>query len=154
MPFHLCNIISLLTKKSLQGEQSQRSSSLLWFSSPASCFLLVYKVFGTSAHNAENLGSIPGSGRSSGGGTGNPLQYSCLENSMNRGALVGYSQWDRRVGQDWMTNTHVSRMEPGPTALKINKRCFPPLSCSQSARKNNIGNSKLCYTIECVVFLT
>ena len=25
---------------------------------------------------------------------------SCLENSMNRGALVGYSQWDRRVGQD------------------------------------------------------
>ena len=41
-----------------------------------------------SAHNAKdagNLGSIPGSGRSPGGGHGNPLQYSCLENSMNRG---------------------------------------------------------------------
>ena len=33
-----------------------------------------------------DLGSIPGSGRSPGGGHGNPLQYSCLENSMDRGA--------------------------------------------------------------------
>ena len=31
------------------------------------------------------LGSIPGSGRSPGGGYGNPLQYSCLENPMDRG---------------------------------------------------------------------
>ena len=33
-----------------------------------------------SACNVEDLGSIPGSGRSPGGGHGNPLQYSCLEN--------------------------------------------------------------------------
>ena len=33
-----------------------------------------------------DLGLIPGSGRSPGGGHGNPLQYSCLENSMGRGA--------------------------------------------------------------------
>ena len=39
-----------------------------------------------SACNAGDLGSIPGSGGSPGGGTGNPLQYSCLENSMERGA--------------------------------------------------------------------
>ena len=32
--------------------------------------------------NAEDVGSIPVSGRSSGGGNGNPLQYSCLENPM------------------------------------------------------------------------
>ena len=36
--------------------------------------------------NAEDMGSIPGSGRSPGEGNGNPLQYSCLENSMVRGA--------------------------------------------------------------------
>ena len=36
--------------------------------------------------NAGDLGSIPGSGRSPGGGHGNPVQYSCLENPMNRGA--------------------------------------------------------------------
>ena len=39
-----------------------------------------------SACNAGDLGSIPGSGRSPGEGNGNPLQYSCLDNSMNGGA--------------------------------------------------------------------
>ena len=43
-----------------------------------------------STCNAGNPGSIPGSGRSPGVGKGNPLQYSCLENSMDRGA-VGHS---------------------------------------------------------------
>ena len=40
----------------------------------------------TSACNVGDLGSIPGSGRSPGEGNGNPLQYSCLENPMDRGA--------------------------------------------------------------------
>ena len=40
-----------------------------------------------SAYNAGDLGSIPGPGRSSGEGNGTPLQYSCLENPMDRGAL-------------------------------------------------------------------
>ena len=38
----------------------------------------------TSACNAGELGSIPGLGRSPGERNGNPLQYSCLENSMDR----------------------------------------------------------------------
>ena len=42
-----------------------------------------------SAYNAGDLGLIPGSERSLGGGHGNPLQYACLENFMDRGA--GYS---------------------------------------------------------------
>ena len=37
-----------------------------------------------NAYSEEDLGSIPGSGRSSGEGKGYPLQYSCLENSMDR----------------------------------------------------------------------
>ena len=45
-----------------------------------------------SAHNAEDLGSIPGLGRSPGGGHGNPLQYSCLENPMDRRAWQGTVQ--------------------------------------------------------------
>ena len=40
----------------------------------------------TNAGDARDAGSIPGSGRSPGEGNGNPLQYSCLENSMDRGA--------------------------------------------------------------------
>ena len=39
-----------------------------------------------SACSAGDTGSIPGSGRSPGEGNGNPFQYSCLENSMDRGA--------------------------------------------------------------------
>ena len=39
-----------------------------------------------SAYNARDLGLIPGSGRSPGEGNGTPLQYSCLENPMDRGA--------------------------------------------------------------------
>ena len=40
----------------------------------------------TSARDAGDLGLIPESRRSSGGGNGNPLQYSCLENPVDRGA--------------------------------------------------------------------
>ena len=36
--------------------------------------------------DVRDVGSIPGSGRSPGGGHGHPLQYSCLENAMDRGA--------------------------------------------------------------------
>ena len=39
-----------------------------------------------SVCNARDWGLIPGSGRTLGGGHGNPLQYSCLENPMDRGA--------------------------------------------------------------------
>ena len=39
-----------------------------------------------SAKEAGDMGLIPGLGRSPGGGNGNPLQYSCLENSMDRDA--------------------------------------------------------------------
>ena len=42
--------------------------------------------------NARELGSIRGLGRSPGGGHGNPLQYSCLENPMDRGAWRGIVQ--------------------------------------------------------------
>ena len=38
------------------------------------------------AGDVRDTGSIPGPGRSPGGGHGNPLQYSCLKNSMDRGA--------------------------------------------------------------------
>ena len=44
-----------------------------------------------STHNAEDWGSIPVLGRSPGEGNGNPLQYSCLKNSMPRGA------WQARI---------------------------------------------------------
>ena len=53
-----------------------------------------------SACNAEDLGLIPGLGRSPGEGNGNPLQYSCLENSMDRGAWQATVHELQRVGHD------------------------------------------------------
>ena len=44
----------------------------------------------------QSLGSIPGSGRSLGGGHGNPLQYSGLENPHGQRNLVGYSPWGHK----------------------------------------------------------
>ena len=43
--------------------------------------------------NAGDISSITGSGRSPGGGNGNPLQYSCLKNPMDRGAWRAIVQW-------------------------------------------------------------
>ena len=51
-----------------------------------------------SAYNVGDLGSIPGSGRSPGEGNGNPLQYSCLENPMDRGA---WWATDHGVAKSW-----------------------------------------------------
>ena len=54
------------------------------------CFWLPVQILGdfpggTSGGDSRDAGLIPGSGRSPGGGNGNPLQHSCLENSMDRG---------------------------------------------------------------------
>ena len=52
----------------------------------ASQVALVVKNPPANAGDARDTGSIPGSGRSFGEGYGNPLQYSCLKNPMDRGA--------------------------------------------------------------------
>ena len=49
-----------------------------------------------SACSAGDVGLIPGSRRSPGGGNGNPLQYSCLQNSWTRGAQRVKSPWGHK----------------------------------------------------------
>ena len=49
-----------------------------------------------SACSAGDLGLIPGLGRSPGGGHGNSLQYSCLQNPYGQRSLVGYNPWGHR----------------------------------------------------------
>ena len=63
---------------------------------------LVVKNLPASAGNLRDMGSVPGSGRSPGGGHSNPLQYSCLKNPMDRGA--------------WQATVH--RVEKSRTQLK------------------------------------
>ena len=62
------------------------------------------------ACNSEDPGSIPGSGRSLGEGNSNPLQYSCLENSMER--------------ETWLSNEHFSTYK-----IQFLRNC---ISCQQS----------------------
>ena len=47
---------------------------------------MVAKNLPANAGDVKDMGSVPGSGGSPGGGNGNPLQFSCLENPMDRGA--------------------------------------------------------------------
>ena len=56
------------------------------FFNKASQVALVVKNTSANAAGVRNVGSLPGLGRSHGGGHGNPLWYSCLENPMDRGA--------------------------------------------------------------------
>ena len=61
-----------------------------------------------SACNAGDLGLIPGLGRSPGEGNGYLTQYSCLENSMDRGAwFVTYSPWDHKESGTAEQLTHM-----------------------------------------------
>ena len=60
-----------------------------------------------SVYNAGDLGSIPGSGRFPGEGNSNPLQYSCLENPMDRGAWCRLlSMGSQRVGRTERLHFH------------------------------------------------
>ena len=52
----------------------------------ASQVVLVVKNLPANAGDKRDMASVPGSGRSPGGGHSNPLQYFCLENPMDRGA--------------------------------------------------------------------
>ena len=53
-----------------------------------------------SGGDIRDVGLIPGSGRFPGEGNGNPLQYSCLENPMDRGAWWAMVKGSQRVGHD------------------------------------------------------
>ena len=77
-----CTVLSLLSNATILGGVVLGGS--------------VGKESPSIAGDTGNAGSIPGSGRSSGGGHNNPVQYSCLENPMDRGA------WgQQRVRHDW-----------------------------------------------------
>ena len=88
----------------------------------ASQVVLVVKNPPANSGDTRDVGLIPGSGRSPGGGIGNPLQYSCLENAMERRA--------------WQAAVHkVTRSETRRKRLSMHRRdrlskadCLPSLS--------------------------
>ena len=108
--------------------------------------------------NAGEAGSIPGLGRSPAGGDGNPLEYSCLENPMDRGAwwatVHGVTQSRTRL-RDWAPihahETFKSKFfallclfifaygsSVAPASF-VQKTIFPPLNCFCTFVKNNFA---------------
>ena len=93
----------LFTKLSLEETRTSNQADTIL------CYLVTYRMLWgfPSDSVAKNLPAvtgdmslIPGSGRSPGGGNGNPLQYSYLENSVDRGTCQIAVYWSQRVRQD------------------------------------------------------
>ena len=86
----------------------------------ASQIALAVKNLPAKAGDTRVAGFIPGLGGSPGGGHGKPLQYSCLENPMNRGAWQVTVHW---VAKSWtkmkLPSTHVSQSSVRKSLLKI-----------------------------------
>ena len=74
---------------------------------------LVVKNLAASAGDVKDMGSIPGSGGSPGKGNGNPLQYSCQENPMDRGVW-----WDTVHGITESDTTHTLTLGHHPLSFK------------------------------------
>ena len=96
-----------------------------------------------NAREVRDVGPIPGSGRSPGGGNGNPLQYSCLENPWTEEPSRLQSMESHRVGHNWryitskhtqpayrfLTRSHelLNMIHPSFLSL-ITRIIFPPVS--------------------------
>ena len=78
------------------------------FLKPASQVALVVKNLPATAGVVRDTGLIPGSGRTPGGGHGNPLQCSCLENPMDRRSWWLQSMGLQRVGHNLSDLTHIA----------------------------------------------
>ena len=92
-----------------------------------------------SVCNVGDLGSIPGLGRSPGGGHGNLLQYSCLENSHEQRSLAGCSPLGHRVGHDWAikhsTAQHGQQSKCPSTGDWLNCGTYTPIPQKLSNNK-------------------
>ena len=87
-------------QRSLTGNNHRVTHSRTWLKQ------LSRKESTYNAGVTGDTGLIPGSGRSSGGGHGNPLQYSCLESPMDRGAGGLQSIDLQRIGHHWRDLAH------------------------------------------------
>ena len=93
-----------------------RDNALKWVSQVA----LVVKNLPANAGDIRDVGSIPGSGRSPRGGNGNPLQHSCLESSMDRGAW--WAPWGHSPGGHTESDTTEATTTHGTHSHQLSGR--------------------------------
>ena len=94
---------------------------------------LPWSIRQESPCNAGDLDSIPGLRRSPGGGQGNSLQNSCLENPHEQRSLAGYSPWGRKESDttEQLSTAHLQNTQPLPTTVigtcwTLSHRCLSP----------------------------
>ena len=102
------------------------------------------------ACNARDPSSIPGSGRSPGGRNGNPLQYSCLENPMDRGAWRVTVHGLQRVRHDCSNWASRGLLLGLPTLTRAQKLLLRDQSASECGSRTN----KLAWLVTMCSYLT
>ena len=111
---------------------------------------LVIKNLPANARDIRDVGSIPGSGRSPGGGHGNPLQYSYLKNSMDRGA------WHAIVHRVIKNQTQLKRLSThsqDPDKI-LTPRYFPKcISLSNQTRGTYLTSQVLLLLIRMIIII-
>ena len=111
-----------------------------------------------NAGETRDLGSIPGSGSSPRVGNGNPFQYSCLKNSMDRGSWWAMVHGSQRVGYDW-AYAHPVQLSQHHLWKRLAFLCFSIVySCFFCHRLIDqkggglFGGSLFCFIDLCVYF--
>ena len=94
-----------------------------------------------SALNVGDLGLIPGWGRSPGEGNGSPLQYPCLENSMDKRSLAGYSPGGRKESGTIERPTHTD----GDTLFVFS--AIPGVGVGGLSPSCQVGSGKMSFRI-------
>ena len=100
--WEVCHLDALFSYVSCMGEKHFKSPNSTTWTYPVA---LVVKNLPANAGDAKDVGSIPGSGRSPGGGNGTPTPVLLTGKLHGQRGLAGYSPWGRK---EWDTNGHTS----------------------------------------------
>ena len=101
---------------------------------------LVVKKPPANAGDIRDLGSVPWLGKSSGGGNGNPLQYSCLENPMDRGAWRVTVHGVTKNWTPWKLPSTQAHTHWASALHQTSLGCFPTVSHLSTTIQRNFGN--------------
>ena len=124
---HLDRLWALITGSILEESELSFGKNIIW----ASQVVLVVKNPPANAGDMSDIGSIPGWGRSPGGGHGNPLQFSCLKNLMDRGA------WRAKVHRVAKRRTRLKQLSMHSQEY-YRRKCLPLTGRETSSSLNHL----------------
>ena len=123
--------------------------------------VLILKNLPANSGDIRGAGSIPGLGRSSGGGHGDPLQYSCLGNPMDRGAWWAQPRALQRAGYGYCNSTHaptlpIDQASATVELLSLQKRLYPmplPVPGVESSARHSANACQAVFTQDMTIYI-